>query len=85
MTEIREFRGVIGAGVVGPSVPVVECLKPGDEVLDSDERTWLMRHGQGDTRAFPALLEAYGPRVYSYVVRSGVAEADRGFGKWNSY
>ncbi len=77
MTEIREFRGVIGAGVVGPSVPVVECLEPGDEILDSDERTWLMRHGQGDTKAFPALLDAYGPRVYRYVVRCGVAEADR--------
>jgi len=77
MSRIRAFRGVIGVAVVEPSVPVVECLEPGSEGLESDERTWLMRHGQGDTRAFPALLDAYGPRVYGYLVRCGVAEADR--------
>ena len=59
MSEIRAFGGAIGVGAVEPSVPAVECLEPGDEVLESDERTSLMRHGQGDTKAFPALLDAH--------------------------
>ena len=77
MSRIRAFRGDIGVGVVGSSVPAVECLELGDEVLESDERTWLMHHCQGDRWAFPALLDAYGPRVHGYVVRCGVVDVDR--------
>jgi RNA polymerase sigma-70 factor (ECF subfamily) len=46
-------------------------------VVDLEERTWLTRHCRGDANAFPALMEAYRRPVYSYLVRSGVAEADR--------
>ncbi len=47
------------------------------QVVDLEERTWLTRHSRGDSSAFPALLEAYRRPVYSYLVRSGVADADR--------
>ncbi len=47
------------------------------DVVDLEERTWLARHCRGDASAFPALLEAYRRPVYGYLVRSGVAEADR--------
>ena len=46
-------------------------------VVDLEERTWLPRHCRGDAAAFPALLEAYRRPVYSYLVRYGVAAADR--------
>jgi len=46
-------------------------------VVDLEERTWLPRHRRGDAAAFPALLEAYRRPVYSYLVRFGVAAADR--------
>ncbi|NKB50000.1 MAG: sigma-70 family RNA polymerase sigma factor [Alphaproteobacteria bacterium] len=46
-------------------------------VVDLEERTWLARHCRGDQGAFPALLEAFRRPVYSYLVRHGVAEADR--------
>ena len=45
--------------------------------MDLDERTWLPRHCRGDSTAFPALLEAYRRPVYGYLVRCGVAAADR--------
>ncbi len=44
---------------------------------DLDQRTLLRRHLDGDISAFPALLAAYRRPVYSYLVRYGVAEADR--------
>jgi RNA polymerase sigma-70 factor, ECF subfamily len=47
------------------------------DVVDLEERTWLARHRRGDTSAFPALMAAYRRPVYSYLVRSGVAGADR--------
>ncbi len=47
------------------------------DVVDLEERTWLTRHCRGDASAFPALLEAYRRPVFGYLVRSGVAEADR--------
>ncbi len=47
------------------------------DVVDLEERTWLSRHCRGDASAFPALLEAYRRPVYGYLVRSGVAEANR--------
>jgi RNA polymerase sigma-70 factor (ECF subfamily) len=46
-------------------------------VAESEERTWLTRHLQGDENACPALLEAYRRPVYGYLVRNGVAAADR--------
>ena len=56
-----------------------ESVDPGQErrVVDLEERTWLPRHRRGDAAAFPALLEAYRRPVYSYLVRFGVAAADR--------
>ncbi len=47
------------------------------DVVDLEERTWLARHRRGDASAFPALMAAYRRPVYSYLVRCGVAEADR--------
>jgi RNA polymerase sigma factor (sigma-70 family) len=47
------------------------------DVVDLEERTWLARHRRGDTTAFPALMAAYRRPVYSYLVRNGVAGADR--------
>ncbi|MCP4328996.1 MAG: RNA polymerase sigma factor [Alphaproteobacteria bacterium] len=46
-------------------------------MIDLESRTWLSRHCRGDTGAFPALLEAYRRPVFGYLVRSGVAAADR--------
>jgi RNA polymerase sigma-70 factor (ECF subfamily) len=63
--------------VAEPSVSDSECVEPGDAALNFDEQTWLVRHCRGDKRAFPALLDFYGPRVYAYLVRCGVREADR--------
>ncbi len=48
-----------------------------ERVVDLDERAWLARHCRGDSTAFPALLEAYRRPVYGYLVRCGVAAADR--------
>ncbi len=42
-----------------------------------EERSWLARHCRGEAAAFPALMAAYRRPVYSYLVRSGIAEADR--------
>jgi RNA polymerase sigma-70 factor (ECF subfamily) len=47
------------------------------DVVDLEERTWLARHRRGDASAFPALMTAYRRPVYSYLVRGGVAQADR--------
>jgi RNA polymerase sigma-70 factor (ECF subfamily) len=47
------------------------------DVVDLEERTWLTRHCRGEASAFPVLLEAYRRPVYGYLVRSGVAAADR--------
>lgn len=46
-------------------------------MVDLEERAWLARHSRGDRDAFPALLAAYRRPVYSYLVRTGVAEPDR--------
>lgn len=54
-----------------------QAAPPAAAVVDLEERTWLARHCRGDERAFPALLEAFRRPVYSYLVRHGVAEADR--------
>lgn len=55
----------------------IETPEQQRQVVDLEERTWLTRHYRGDSSAFPALLEAYRRPVYSYLVRGGVAEADR--------
>ena len=55
----------------------IETPEQQRQVFDLEERTWLTRHYRGDSSAFPALLEAYRRPVYSYLVRGGVAEADR--------
>jgi RNA polymerase sigma-70 factor (ECF subfamily) len=61
---------------VGLSSLVSEA--PGQlRVVELEERSWLGRHCGGDQAAFPALLKAYRRPVYSYLVRSGVAEAER--------
>jgi RNA polymerase sigma-70 factor (ECF subfamily) len=49
----------------------------GWDVVDLEERSWLARHCRGDTGAFADLLAAYRRPVYSYLVRTGVAAADR--------
>lgn len=56
---------------------VIDLAERQQDVVDLEERTWLPRHCRGDASAFPALLEAYRRPVYGYLVRSGVAEADR--------
>ncbi len=55
----------------------IEAPEQRRDVVDLEERTWLARHRRGDTRAFPALMAAYRRPVYGYLVRSGVAQADR--------
>ena len=47
------------------------------KVVELEERTWLARHCRGDRDAFQALLAAYRRPIYSYLVRTGIAEADR--------
>lgn len=50
---------------------------PPQKLLDFEERTWLPRHVRGDAGAFEALLQAYRRPVFSYLVRIGVAAAER--------
>lgn len=57
------------------AAPQAEGQQPG--VVDLEERSWLARHSRGDSSAFPALVTAYQRPVYSYLIRMGVAEADR--------
>lgn len=54
-----------------------EAAEQRRDVVDLEERSWLARHRRGDASAFPALMAAYRRPVYSYLVRSGVADADR--------
>jgi RNA polymerase sigma-70 factor (ECF subfamily) len=44
---------------------------------ETDERALLLRHRAGDPAAFTGLVAAYRRPVYSYLVRCGVAAADR--------
>ena len=62
---------------VASSSLAIDSAERQQDVVDLEERTWLTRHCRGDASAFPALLEAYRRPVYGYLVRSGVAEADR--------
>ncbi len=54
-----------------------EVVEQPPSVVQLGERTWLPRHCRGDAAAFPALLESYRRPVYGYLVRTGVAAADR--------
>ena len=62
---------------VASSSLVIDSAKRPQDVVDLEERSLLARHCRGDTDAFPALMSAYRRPVYSYLVRNGVAEADR--------
>ena len=62
---------------VASSSLVIDSAERPQDVVDLEERTWLVRHCRGDASAFPALLAAYRRPVYSYLIRNGVAEADR--------
>ena len=62
---------------VASSSLAIDSAERQQDVVDLEERTWLTRHCRGDASAFPALLAAYRRPVFGYLVRSGVAEADR--------
>ena len=62
---------------MAPREIVDEIQAQPQEVVDLEERSWLPRHCNGDQAAFPALLEAYRRPIYSYLVRTGVAQAQR--------
>ena len=49
----------------------------GARVITLDKRQLLVRHCAGDSAAFPELVIAFNGEVYSYLVRSGVPQADR--------
>ena len=55
----------------------LEKRQAGPSVVTMEERGWLPRHCRGDKAAFPALMQAYRRPVYSYLLRCGVAAADR--------
>jgi RNA polymerase sigma-70 factor (ECF subfamily) len=55
----------------------IDTAERPQDVVELEERTWLTRHCRGDASALLALLAAYRRPVYGYLVRSGVAEADR--------
>jgi RNA polymerase sigma-70 factor (ECF subfamily) len=48
-----------------------------DQPTSSPEQSLLIRHRAGDATAFPQLIADYRRPVYSYLIRCGVAEADR--------
>lgn len=49
----------------------------GGRVIAFEERHLLARHRRGDHAAFAELVDRYRAPVYGYLVRSGVAPADR--------
>ncbi len=62
---------------VASSSLAIDSAERRQDVVDLEERSWLTRHCRGDASAFPALMEAYRRPVYGYLVRGGVAAADR--------
>ena len=46
-------------------------------MIGLDKRQLLARHTNGDTSAFPELVEHFNAEVFSYLVRAGVRQADR--------
>jgi len=67
-------HGLVTADADGPAGDVDGRTR---RVVDLEERGWLPRHCRGDRAAFPALIEAYRRPVFGYLVRYGVAPADR--------
>lgn len=49
----------------------------GRKTAGADERDLLLRHRDGDSRAFAGLVAEYRAPVFSYLVRCGVVETDR--------
>jgi len=49
----------------------------GARVIGLDKRQLLLRHRSGDGAAFPELVNLFRNEVYSYLVRSGIRQADR--------
>ena len=47
------------------------------KIAMTDSRGSLLRHREGETGAFAALVAEYRRPVYSYLIRCGVAEGDR--------
>jgi RNA polymerase sigma-70 factor (ECF subfamily) len=52
-------------------------MNPEDNATITGERDLLLRHRDGDPEAFPHLVSRYRAPVYSYLIRCGVADADR--------
>ena len=48
-----------------------------EDAQGTEERELLLRHRDGDPEAFPRLVARYRAPVYSYLIRCGVADADR--------
>jgi RNA polymerase sigma-70 factor (ECF subfamily) len=48
-----------------------------EEATGAEERELLLRHRDGDPEAFRRLVARYRAPVYSYLIRCGVADADR--------
>jgi len=69
---IAERRETMPAGADDQAGGAVES-----GIVDFGERGWLPRHVRGDRAAFAALLAAYRRPIYGYLVRSGVASAER--------
>jgi len=54
-----------------------EFAVAGRETAHVDERDLLLRHRDGDSKAFAGLVAGYRAPIYSYLVRCGVTETDR--------
>ena len=67
----------LGTMPTGSSHRKRDVSGPDRTVVDLEERAWLPRHCRGDRNAFEALLAAYRRPIYNYLVRTGVAAADR--------
>jgi RNA polymerase sigma-70 factor (ECF subfamily) len=64
-------------GVMPAETEEQASAKAAAQVVDLEERGWLPRHVRGDAAAFPALLAAYRRPIYAYLVRAGIAAAER--------
>lgn len=72
----RVRRSVSEIAQDGPE-PIEDAPETLESASEQQERDWLLEHAAGDRQAFARLVEAYRAPVYSYLVRNGVAEADR--------
>ena len=57
--------------------PTADTTSQSGSVVALDERRLLVRHQQGDSRAFPQLLAQYRRPVFGYLVRCGIAPEAR--------